>query len=988
MATQPAHVASALFLLLVGLGPAAAPAQGQDSVLAGVVLAAGGSTPLEGARVAVEGTLLLQTTDQAGRFRFENVSGTQVTLRVVRVGYQPVSLAARVGATDLRVIMREASVQLDEIVVTGQPGATERRAVGNAIATIDAPAALELSGAGDVSKLINGRAPGVTILPTSSRVGAGPSITVRGLGSLSLNSQPLLYIDGVRVANDVETGPTGASGGAVISRLNDIAPEDIESIEIIKGPAAATIYGTEASNGVIQVITKRGRVGKPQVAVSVKQGTSWFQDAKGRVPANYGLDADGQVISQNLVVEEEARGTPIWSSGHAQSYSVSASGGSEAVQYYVSGTYDDEEGIDPTNALRRFAGHANLSFPINDKLDIGTSFNYVKGKTHLGIDYSDGVLLSTLFGLPILRDTPTRGFLVAPPEAYYSGVFDNTQDVSRFTGSMTVNHRPLSWLSHRMIVGVDQTGEDNQALTRFMPPEVGQFFDPVRARGALTVNRRDIALYSADYSATARFQLSPTISSATSIGGQYYQRRIDTLGVQGTEFPGPGLITGISTARTLGSQDFVSNKTIGLFGQQQFGLNDRIFLTGAVRIDNNSAFGDNFDLATYPKVSGTWVLSEEPFWRVGFVSALKLRAAYGASGQQPQSFAALRTYSPSTGPNDEPTVTPQFVGNPDLKPERGEEFELGFEAGLFDRIGIDFTVFSKQTKDAILLRGTPPSGGFPGEQFVNIGEVSNKGIELLVTGQVIATPNFGWELTASVATASNYIKDLGGIPEIALGLGNQFHREGYPIASYFIKRVVSAEVDADGQVTSALCDSGPGNAPVDCAQAPLVFAGTPIPKTTGALSTTVTLFRNFRLYGLVDFKRGHHRLNADRMVRCALITNCLENVSPRGVDPTLLADIQRGADLQTVNSFMEDGSFFKLREISASYTLPERWAGAVGAQRAAITVSGRNLHTWTDYTGLDPESKSPQGAGGELDFFDQAVTPTLAQFVTTVSLTF
>jgi TonB-linked SusC/RagA family outer membrane protein len=964
----------------------------QDSVVAGVVVSATGSIPLEAARVSIDGTLLLETTDAAGRFRFQNVTGTQVTLRVARVGYQPASLAVRVGQTDIRVVLREASVRLDEIVVTGQPSGTERRAVGNSIATIDAPMALQLSGAGDVTRLINGRAAGVAILPGSNRVGAGPNITVRGLGTLSLNSQPLLYIDGVRVTNDVETGPTGAPGGSVVSRLNDISPEDIESIEIIKGPAASTIYGTEASNGVIQVITKKGRVGKPQIGVTIKQGTNWFQDPEGRIPTNFAPDGSGGLLSQNLAQQESDRGTPIWTNGYTQSYNVSASGGSSAVQYYLSGTYDDEDGIEPTNRLRRFAGHANLSFPINDRLDLGTSLNYVKGRTHLGTDYADGVLFNTLYGTPLLQDAVcscgNRGFLLAPPEAYYSGVFDNTQDVSRFTGSFTVNHRPLNWLSHRLVLGLDQTAEDNKALTEFMPQEVAQFFDPVTARGGLTLNRRDVAVYTADYSATASFKLSPKISSASSIGGQYYQRRVDTVGVQGSEFPAPGVNTGIGTARTLGSQDFVNNKTIGLFGQQQFGLNGRAFLTGAVRIDNNSAFGDNFDLASYPKVSATWVMSEEPFWRLDFVNALKLRAAYGASGEQPQSFAALRSYSPSTGPNDIPTVTPKFVGNPDLKPERGEEWELGFEAGLFDRIGIDFTVFSKQTRDAILLRDVPPSGGFPEQQFVNIGEVSNKGIELQVNAQVIARPNFSWDVGASVATASNYISDLGGIPSIALGLPLQSHVQGFPIASYFIKRVVSAEVDAAGTVTSALCDAGPGSAPVDCDEAPLVFAGSPIPKTTGAFTSTVTLFKNLRLYGLVDFKRGHRRFNADRWIRCDVFFECLESVDPVGVDPRLLADIQLGDDLQTVNSFIEDASFFKLREISASYTLPDRWAGALGASRATITVSGRNLHTWTDYQGLDPERKSPQGQGGELDFFDQAVTPTLAQFLTTVSLSF
>jgi TonB-linked SusC/RagA family outer membrane protein len=983
---RSAHPLSCLGVVVALLGRPD-QARAQDSVLAGVVQSANTSEPLEGARLSIEGTPLVQTSDANGRFRFSGVTGAEVTLKAVRVGYQPVTLVARVGSTEVRVLLREAAVRLDEIVVTGQPDSTARRAVGNSIVSIDAPAALELSGAGDAARLINGRAPGVTIQPQSGKVGAGPSITVRGLGSLSLNTQPLVYIDGVRVNNDVMSGPQSA-GGLVISRLNDVAPEDIQSIEIIKGPAAATIYGTEASNGVIQIITKKGKAGtRPQVSVQVRQGTNWFQNPEGRVPANFGFDDLGNVVSQNLVQQETNRGTPIWKNGYSQSYNVSASGGTSAVQYYLSGSLDDDDGIESTNKDRRFAGHANLAFPINQQLDIGTSLNYVRGKYHLGSDYSDGVLFNTLYGLPVLAETPTRGFLQAPPEAYYSGVFDNTQDLSRFTGSVTVNHRPLRWFSHRLTLGLDQTGEDNQALTQFMPPDVAQFYDPVTARGRLDLNRQDVAFYTADYAATGRFQLSSKISSTSSIGGQYYQRRVDSVGVTGLQFPAPGFKTGNSTATTTGAQEFVTNKTIGLFAQQQFGLNDRVFLTGAVRIDNNSAFGDNFDLATYPKLSGTWVMSEEPFWHLGLVNTLKLRAAYGASGQQPQSFSALRTYQPSTGPNDQPTVTPQFVGNPDLKPERGEEVELGFEAGLFNRVGVDFTVYSKQTKDAILLRGVPPSGGFPNEQFVNIGQVSNKGIELQVNAQAISGPEFGWDVGVNVATASNYIKDLGGIPSIST-FPPQSQVQGYPIGAYFIKRVVSATADPDGTLTSALCDGGPGLAPVDCSVAPLVFAGTPIPKVVGAFTTTVTLFRNLRLYGLVDFKQGHHRFNTDRWIRCDVFANCEEAVTPAGRDPKLLADMALGADLQTINSFIEDAGFFKLREISASYTLPDRWAGAIGAQRANITVTGRNLHTWTGYSGLDPERQSSQGQAAPLDFFDQAVTPQLAQFLTSISLSF
>ena len=221
---------------------------------------------------------------------------------------------------------------------------------------------------------------------------------------------------------------------------------------------------------------------------------------------------------------------------------------------------------------------------------------------------------------------------------------------------------------------------------------------------------------------------------------------------------------------------------------------------------------------------------------------------------------------------------------PDLKPERGEEVELGFEAGLFNRVGIDFTVYSKQTKDAILLRGVPPSGGFPGEQFVNIGQVSNKGIELQVNAQPITNPNFSWDL--GVQRGDRLQRDRGsGRNSQHQHLPAPEQMEGYPIASYFIKKVVSATADPDGTLTSALCDGGPGQAPVDCAAAPLVFAGTPIPKVAGAFTTTLTLFRNLRLYGLVDFKQGHKRFNTDKWIRCDVFANCEEAVTPAGRDP-------------------------------------------------------------------------------------------------------
>jgi outer membrane receptor protein involved in Fe transport len=309
---------------------------------------------------------------------------------------------------------------------------------------------------------------------------------------------------------------------------------------------------------------------------------------------------------------------------------------------------------------------------------------------------------------------------------------------------------------------------------------------------------------------------------------------------------------------------------------------------------------------------------------------------------------------------------------------------------MFNRLSLDFTYFTKTTKDAILLRPVPPSLGFPGSQFVNIGEVSNKGLELRASLQAITRENFGWEISGNVGTTKDEIEDLGGIPFIAFSGLPQRHVEGYPIGGLWAKRVTSASLNSQGRAIDVMCDGGAGASAQPCATAPLLFMGTITPKTTGAVGTTFTIGKRLSLYGLVDFKSGHKILNTNEALRCAILSNCEVNFRPENYDPKYVANAQNGSALIIIDQFIDDASFAMLREISANYTLPERWSRLAGASRAAITVAGRNLHRWTSYSGLDPESRSvnPAGTNPFQNAFDQAVTPTLAQFIATINLTF
>lgn len=960
----------------------------QQAFVAGLVMDARTLEPLAGAQIVIEGTDQGALTDARGRFRIQNVGGTEVTLRVVLLGYRTLTQSVRVGDPSVRIALEQTAIELDEVVVTGTPGGQLRRSIGNSVATINGAEALERSAAPTLGNLLNGRAPGVIILPSTGRVGSGPSIRIRGRSTLSLSSEPILYIDGVRVNNDVNSGPPaggfGAQNGRVASRLDDIDPEDIERIEIIKGPAAATIYGTEAANGVIQIVTKKGAAGESQWTARVQQGTAFFQDAEERIPTNYFRNPQtGTIEAWNPIAQESARGTPIFNNAHSQAYSLSLSGSRDQMSYYVSGTYDDQEGVEPNNWQKRFSGHANLRLAPTDNLDVSTSLHVVRSSADFGVDVGTSAMLGALYGHPLLFPA-NRGFIFFPPELPQQ-LMHNLQDINRYTGGVTVNHRPAKWLAQRLTLGLDFTSDDSRALEQFAPPDLAPFWaslGPANALGRIAQRLRNESYLTGDYSGTATFSLTPSLSSASSIGGQFVRKQLKSSQLGGRRFPAPGVETVSGTALPdAASQSVLVNTTVGVYAQQQFGYNERLFLTGAVRVDNNSAFGEDFDFVTYPKLSLSWVMSEEPWWRWGnVVDALKLRAAYGQSGQQPDAFAALRTLSSAARANGEIGVTPGSFGNPDLKPERGTELEVGFEAGLFDRLSLDFTYFNKRTKDAILQRQTAPSFGFPGNQFVNIGETSNRGFELQAGLQVLRQENFAWEIGGNIGTNEDKIEELGGIPFV--GSGNLRSVEGYPISGFWSRRVVSADRDPTTHaITNILCDGGPGGEPVPCAQAALIFIGTQTPKAAGAISSTFTIRRRLTLYGLVDFKTGHKRLNSNEFLRCGgFVPVCEAIYFPEGYSTEYLASIVRSSITASVFApFIQDASFAKLREVSATYQIPDRWLGWTGASRAALTVAGRNLAIWTDYNGIDPE------AGG---VGDQAVLPQLTQFVATLNLTF
>ncbi len=735
-------------------------------------------------------------------------------------------------------------------------------------------------------------------------------------------------------------------------------------------------------------------------------GTSWLPNFLDRFEDNYGtvpragsttaLDTVS-ISTRQLNDSLNARfGNDVFTNGGLQDLQMSVSGGTSTIRYYVGGGYEENRGAERVNRLNRTNLRVNLQANPSPAWDVTSSLGYTTGRTYLPYESGGGgATWATYFSSPSFlysgrnAGNPQLGFRSGPPNIYYQA-YDVFQDADRFTGSVQFANRPFSFLNHRLIVGIDRLAENNEDRTP-RNDVIGSTYaafsgSGLPTAGSITASTRDVNYTTADYMANAEFSLLPSLRSVTSAGGQVYLRRSRFRSISGTTFPAAGLTSIASaTVRNVGSDEVFENNTVGGFVQQQFVFNDRLFVTGAIRTDDNSAFGTNFDAVTYPKLSASYVLTEEPSLPIpAFVNQLRVRSAFGASGLQPGAFDAIRTYTAGGG-----FLTPSSAGNPDLGPERSTELELGFDAGLFnDRMGMEVTYFNGKTKDAILSRQAPPSNGFPGFQLFNAGQVNRNGLEWIVRGTPFTRENVSLDLTLSGSTTTYKIASLGAGTNVVSLSSNIQHVVGYAPGAWWDRRIVSADYDATTKrATNLLCDNGTGGT-VACASAPRVYLGNSVPRTEGSMSAGLTLFKNVRVNAFVDWRGGYKKLDGNYRVRCGAFVLCRELYYPDEVtDKAKLAAVQAGTAY--TYHLIHDASFMRFRELSATYTLPTRLASTIGASRASITIAGRNLGLRTDFPGIEPEASFNGGTrGGAFGQWEQNVLPQLRQFVTTVNINF
>ncbi len=929
----------------------------QDGTVTGQVIAATTGQPINGVQITIMDTQLGGLSNVSGRFLITRVPAGTYTVQAVYVGYGTQTQEATVsagGTATLQFEMQVSAVAMDELIVTGTAGAVERRKLGTSASSLDVTAVSEVTPLNDFSHAMEGRIPGLRSIGTVGGVGAGRELRIRGTDSFSLGQRPVIYIDGVRVdARQQEWGSSAGgsttccafSGGAGEDRLSDLNPDEIDRVEVLKGPAASTLYGSEASGGVIQIFTKRGRSNSPaNFALNVTTGfnrhrenfpTSLRSNFRGK-DGTVALDPNQSLIENGLI----------------NSYDLTVDGGGEEVTYFVSGGFAYEEGSIKPNDQKKANLRLNLNWTAGENLTVGVTSGYVRnriyslqsGNNWLGI-YTNALLTNPLNAT---AEEPYGGGLdvnVADAQA-----IETYSDADRWTGSINLNYNPRPNFSHRATIGLDAVADQK---TRFLP--FGRHYTYIGRNGERNIGYRQARKYTAEYVGNLDWSLPflGDLGGTLAFGSQGYWDITSTSMATGKDYAGEGVTTVSGAARTFAGESFFEEINIGAFIQNRFDF-DNLFVTAAVRMDGNSAFGVNYGFQLYPKVDFAYNLPDG--WLPGLVSSTKVRAAVGMAGKAPGAFAQFQTYVPNTVLNDLAGVYPSNPGNDELEPENKIEYEGGLEMGLWnDRIGVDATYWHAETQNALLGIALPPSEGFGSSRLQNVGQILNKGVELSLNSTIMDQSSFRWSMGANFEWIHNEILDLGetafpdSLPVYSedgtLLHWDQYTRLGGLWVGLPIFELTSRVITGWDPTTRRHSRSDYNT-----------YVGNAQPDKLASLFSDFAIGQSLRVAVQFRGEWGAVMRNSDRGygVRQLAYDEYLGLLGPNG-EATPASDSL--LDMFRLLYPIDKRDHVRLQDLSVSYILPADLMSSVGLGRSSLTLSGYNLHWWDDCHCPDPNQQ-------------------------------
>ena len=912
-----------------------------------------GGLSLPGVTVMIKSTMQGTTTDTDGYYEIE--AGENDTLVFSFVG-----LASRMvpvgGREVINVEMAADLVTLGEIVVTGY-STESRRLISGSVGVVGEEDIRE-SSMRTLDGVLQGRSAGLQISQSSGTPGAAHAIRIRGNSSISAGNAPLIVVDGIPVT----TGSYGQVGfsGQQIDALSDINPNDIESVTVLKDASAAAIYGARATNGVILITTRRGSRHETRLNFSTNHGWQDIENRLEMLNAEQWHELRGTEPGPGEMTDTDWL-SKVLRTAPQSSYELSATGGDENTRFYISGNYYNQEGVLVGTSYERVSSRINLDHNVNDAFDMGMSVgvsyalnNRVEGDQSLNAPLANAIANPAIFPVYNTDGSYNEDAPFANPVAIGREAINEAHSY-RTMGNIFGNYRIINNLTLSTKWGVDYLSlrehSYDPATTRQGARSGGIGLEA--QSNVLNIVSNNFIRYANSFAGMHNLEL---------LGGysfELFQRRNQFI--RGVDFPNP-YFQYVSEAGTISSA--TANATDrginSFFGQIKYNMDYRYILSLTARYDGSSRFGEANRYGFFPAASFAWRISEEEFFRqLGTpVNELRFRTGYGITGNDGiPDFAYLSLFGGGANYSGQPGIYPRGIANPDLKWETTYQFNIGLDIGLFDdRIELNADYYNNQTRDLLFSRPITFTSGY-GSITSNIGELENRGIEFTLSTLNILTSEFSWSTDFNISRNRNKILSLyNDQPLDNLGRGSNSVRVGEPLGVFYGYKslgvdpstgdIVFDDINGDGQITSD----------------DRTKIGDPNPDFTGGFTNRLS-YSNFELSVFLQYSYGNDIFNGTRIFIESMkgSDNQTTAVLNRWREPGDETDVPRATLLDPNNNnrissrFIEDGSYLRVKNVTFSYNLGSELANRLRMSEARIFISGQNLLTFTNYSGMDPE---------------------------------
>jgi TonB-linked SusC/RagA family outer membrane protein len=986
----------------------------------GRILDSATARPLTGAVVTVRGTALKFVSTDSGYFVLQHVPVGIVTIEVRMLAYaqsqREVPLA---DSQTVRVdfALRMGMTRLQEVVTTAT-GQHRRLELGNDITVINADSIVRNEPISNVTQLLEARVPGLIVQHTTGAPGDPSRLRLRGAASAYRSNDPIVVVDGVRVyaaQSDARSSNLASPVNGTVpvaapapSPLDQIDPNSIETIEVLKGPSAATLYGADAANGVIVITTKKGHAGPPRWTMSAERGLTYMP---GQYPEQY--FRWGHNLTDNAsrycpiidltctgdsVVRFQTLNDPdltVLGHGNSTGLTIGVSGGSTALQYSITGSASDQlgllmlpefaaarfqatQGTEPPDWMLRpqnyktYSGSSRVTAQLGSSTDLSLTTQLSRGEQQRSsLENQLGTLMYTYVDPATNSYLTSSGGGFTPATQLLSNFYQRSTDVATtFTNAVNANWRPTGWFTGSADAGVQVISRDDEAeLPRGYSPStdsVGLFNQGFGNSLVGTLDARGTLSAPPFWGATIR----------TSVGANFTSTRTKDLVFDGQDIPVGAISPTEAISRATTENQSLAN-TFGWYVEPTL-YTKRLFISTGLRLDGGNTYGSRVSLAAFPKVSASYLLSEESFfpWKSVF-NLLRLRLAYGHAGVQPGPTDRLRLYDQRTRvPLDSQSVdatTLRSLGNVDIKPERSTELEGGFDTDLAgDRLSLGVTGYRKTREDALMALPLPPSVYGEGASILkNIGVVRNTGVEASLGMEFVRNSLVTWSAQLQISHDHNTVISLGpGVAPFNVPSGGVLTRiqAGYPLFGIWARPIIGySDANHNGVLEPGEIQVG------DSAE----YMGAPTPNYEASLHTGVALFGGaVRVDAGFDYQSGLTQINANALDHQSATRALNDSTGPPGelagtivlMPSTYLPSVTGAALGTTAYGIIQKVSTLRFNSLSIAYAVPSAVARRFsGASAMTVALQGTNLGLFTNYRGKDPSVNAYPGGNGVID---------------------